>query len=574
MTNKERDFLLDQYVSIGATPRFLDIQDHEFVIPYAYANADDPKKSFLNDLFDFVAAERKLYAQNNAVPVYAHCAMGQQRLRFIVPYHMRHEDPASGKSAAYMLGLAQNKYDRVVELSQKLSELSLDETIDVKFKQSDLKLIEKRYAQAVFKKKSESQKQAVEKLTDLIGKNARRVTFHLKNIDLNAFKTKINTFKNNHFEKYVQAGKHALSDLDINRFVLVGRCGKSFPKPRQVYDQASVAAQKLNQFFSGQVRKATNHIKNITADQLKTKAKRWTLRLMLAATLGSAVYAAANYNELKSRYQAKKEFRARDVYGNLAMFEKCRNDMRVSLAFVENFAPKAFLDGRGVPTIGYGCTYYIDENGRGNREISPVNIGDKITMEEALVQKDRYLDHRILPQIEKLVKVKMDRGTMIATVNFAYVIGPKAFKNSEYLKALNEGASKEELADCMTGFRKQKGLLSRNYFNAAELLGYISTADKLNLITEGCYNLGVEDVCVCRGGKPVKDQNDMYHFDFSKLDANLKKSCKPRRSIVNGGGHCPKVSEILPETIVQKVLKTASKGKTFLFSSHKDNLTR
>lgn len=324
-------------------------------------------------------------------------------------------------------------------------------------------------------------------------------------------------------------------------------------KLRTAKNKAVYMTKAVGLFLSKNAVKLGHGFKNLTLPDLNAKARKWALRTMLAVTVSSAVYSAVNIKQENTAKVDKKEQCPKGVLSNAQVFDNCRDDIKVSLAFVENFAGKAFNDGTGMMTIGYGCTYYIDENGRGNREISPVKKGDTITMEEALVQKDRYLNFRILPQIENLVKVPLDKKTMVATVNFAYVIGPKNFRDSKYLEALNQGKTGAELAKYLSGFRKQKGLLCRCYFMAEMLKGNLKTGDFLNLTAEGCYNLKPEDVCAHIGKNLVTDKENMAMFIDDKIAENLKKAAKNRTSVANDGGACPKVRDILPPDLTRRV---------------------
>jgi GH24 family phage-related lysozyme (muramidase) len=321
---------------------------------------------------------------------------------------------------------------------------------------------------------------------------------------------------------------------------------------REARDRAAYITKKVGAFLSKNAVKATDNIKTIDVDKLKVKARRWAVGFMLAATVSAAVYEAY---QIKDKADERKEITAKDPLGHIQMFSRCHDAIKTSLAFVENFADSTFIDGEGFPTIGYGCTYYLDENGVGNRKISPVKEGETITMEEANVQKERYLEFRGLKQIQECVKVPMDEKTTIATYNFAYVIGPEGFKKSKYLEALNDGKTGHDLVRYLTGFRKQKGLLARFYFMGALLEDKIKTSDLLNLTAEGCYNLKINDVCVHEKRKLKLDEDNFAEFDFSKLDENLQKASGPRRSVALHNGQCQKVREILPESIIQGTLE-------------------
>lgn len=342
---------------------------------------------------------------------------------------------------------------------------------------------------------------------------------------------------------------------------------------REARDRAAYITKKVGSFLSKNAVKATDNIKSVDVDKLKVKARRWAVGFMLAATVSAAVYEAY---QIKDKVEERKEITAQDPLGHIQMFSRCHDAIKTSLAFAENFAGSAFKDGEGYQTIGYGCTYYIDENGVGNRKISPVKEGDTITMEDANVQKERYLKFRGLKQIQECVNVPMDEQTTIATYNFAYVIGPEGFKKSEYLKALNEGKTGHDLARYLTGFRKQKGLLARFYFMGALLEDKIKTSDLFDLTAEGCYNLKVNDVCVHEKRKLKLDNDNFAEFDFNKLDENLKKACGARRSVAINNARCQKVREILPESVIQGTLEmeNSQKYKGTILTSMLENTGR
>lgn len=315
-------------------------------------------------------------------------------------------------------------------------------------------------------------------------------------------------------------------------------------------DKAVYITKKVGRFLAQNAVKATNNLKNLDVENLKVKARRWAVGVMLTTTITGAVYAAFQINEKQTE---KKEIKAKDPLGHAQMFERCHDAIKVSLAFAENFADSAFKDGEGVPTIGYGCTYYLDANGNGSRETSPVKMDDKITMEDANTQKERYLKFEILKQVQENVKVPMDEETTIATYNFAYVLGSTNFKKSEYLKALNEGKKGSELARYLTGFRVQKGLLPRFYFMGALLNGQMKVSDFMELTAEGCYNLKAKDVCLYEKGKLKLDEDGFAHFCYDRLPENIEQAKKSRRSKACGGKKCPQVKDILPQSVLDGV---------------------
>lgn len=244
-----------------------------------------------------------------------------------------------------------------------------------------------------------------------------------------------------------------------------------------------------------------------------------------------------------------------DTYGNVALFEDSRSDIKFALAFVENYYPYIYWCGEAW-TTGYGLTVLYNANGTYNRVTKNTKVP---TIDEADVFKGRYLTHEILPDIQNYVTVPMDENTLIAACALRYCIGRKNFRQSEFLKQLNAGKTGAELATTLTGWRQQQGVLNRMYFFAALMAGEIEYSDLLNLRAEGCYNLEPEDIVVYRKGQPKCDKCGFYEWDFSKIQKNLEKAKQPRTVPLSLGGgkrvsvECKPVQEIVPDYIWQEV---------------------
>lgn len=86
---------------------------------------------------------------------------------------------------------------------------------------------------------------------------------------------------------------------------------------------------------------------------------------------------------------------------------------------------KAYLDGGGVPTIGWGHT-------------KGVRMGQTITREqaEAFLREDLAWAERA---VETSVKVPLNDNQFAALVSFTFNVGEGAFKKSTLLKKLNKG---------------------------------------------------------------------------------------------------------------------------------------
>jgi lysozyme len=99
---------------------------------------------------------------------------------------------------------------------------------------------------------------------------------------------------------------------------------------------------------------------------------------------------------------------------------------------------KAYLDTGGVPTIGWGTTYYSDGD--------KVAMGDIITHAYADQEFDLAVE-KFTRQVKKLVEVPLTEYQEGALIDLAYNIGINNFKKSTLLKLVNsrdfEGAAQE-----------------------------------------------------------------------------------------------------------------------------------
>ena len=106
----------------------------------------------------------------------------------------------------------------------------------------------------------------------------------------------------------------------------------------------------------------------------------------------------------------------------------------------ESFRSKPYLCSAGIPSIGYGSTYYRD--GR------KVTLKDKsITEPEAYALMVDILDRDFVPKIDKLIHVDLGQNMFDALCAFAYNVGIGGFTESTLLKKINSldfaGASAE-----------------------------------------------------------------------------------------------------------------------------------
>lgn len=129
------------------------------------------------------------------------------------------------------------------------------------------------------------------------------------------------------------------------------------------------------------------------------------------------------------------------------------------IAAHEGFRSRAYDDGAGVQTVGFGTTAH--EDGR------PVRPGDAITPERATILLARHAD-RIGREIAACIgDVPLAQHEFDAFVSLAYNIGAGAFCRSTLLKRLKQtppdyaGACREILRWTRAGGRELPGLVKR-----------------------------------------------------------------------------------------------------------------
>lgn len=124
----------------------------------------------------------------------------------------------------------------------------------------------------------------------------------------------------------------------------------------------------------------------------------------------------------------------------------------------EGFSSSPYLCPAGIPTIGYGNTFYEDG--------TKVKLKDKPITEERATQLLEFIANKTFSEnINKVVKVPLNQNQFDALVSFSYNIGNKNFNWSTLLKKLNLsdyiGASQEFGRWNQAGGKILNGLVSR-----------------------------------------------------------------------------------------------------------------
>jgi len=131
---------------------------------------------------------------------------------------------------------------------------------------------------------------------------------------------------------------------------------------------------------------------------------------------------------------------------------------------------KAYLDSVGVPTIGYGATYYKDG--------SKVKMGDKMTQQEAddLLQFDiqEFSSH-----VKGLVKSTINDNQEDALISFAYNVGLNKLKKSTLLKKVNANPNDETIQQEFEKWDKAGGVVLPGLLRRRKSEAYLYFTGKL-----------------------------------------------------------------------------------------------
>ena len=121
----------------------------------------------------------------------------------------------------------------------------------------------------------------------------------------------------------------------------------------------------------------------------------------------------------------------------------------------EGFSAKPYKDSAGIPTIGYGFTYY------------PNGVKVRLTDKSISVAEGKEIMAKILPKYEKIVnnkvKVKLTQNQFDALVSHTYNTGG----SDTLFKLINEKASKQTIRNWFetkyitAGGKKLNGLVRR-----------------------------------------------------------------------------------------------------------------
>lgn len=131
----------------------------------------------------------------------------------------------------------------------------------------------------------------------------------------------------------------------------------------------------------------------------------------------------------------------------------------------EGFRSKPYKCSAGIPTIGYGSTFYLN--------------GEKVTMKDSPISKEFAEDLLLATvtsfssQINPLLTIELPQHQYDALVSFTYNVGISAFSKSTMLKLINAGkdASGEFSKWVKAGGKVVEGLKKRRELEKKCYLG-------------------------------------------------------------------------------------------------------
>lgn len=119
------------------------------------------------------------------------------------------------------------------------------------------------------------------------------------------------------------------------------------------------------------------------------------------------------------------------------------------IAKFEGFRAKPYLDAVGIPTIGFGTTFYPDN--------TRVKMSDPAITEEKAREYLKTIILRFEQEIAPMVKRELNQNQWDAIVSFVYNLGGNNFKNSTLLKRINENPCDPDIAYQFSRWNKAGG---------------------------------------------------------------------------------------------------------------------
>lgn len=115
----------------------------------------------------------------------------------------------------------------------------------------------------------------------------------------------------------------------------------------------------------------------------------------------------------------------------------------------EGFYSKPYLDPIGIPTIGYGATYYPNK--------VKVTMKDKAISEKEASELLKSMLTSYENDVERLVKKNISQNQFDALVSFTYNLGGSNLSKSTLLKKINVNPNDKSIANEFLKWNKAGG---------------------------------------------------------------------------------------------------------------------
>lgn len=125
-----------------------------------------------------------------------------------------------------------------------------------------------------------------------------------------------------------------------------------------------------------------------------------------------------------------------EMLGMVGQMQLSENGFNLIAEF-EGFRSAPYIDAVGIPTIGYGNTYYLDGR-KVKMTDKPISQSEAKTLKLAIINKD------FAPAInemfaDEIAQAKINQNQFDALVSLAYNIGTVGLKNSSVYKYIKAG---------------------------------------------------------------------------------------------------------------------------------------
>lgn len=181
----------------------------------------------------------------------------------------------------------------------------------------------------------------------------------------------------------------------------------------------------------------------------------------------------------------------------------------------ENFSSKAYVspENDGTYTIGYGTKYIYDDNGKSRK----VNENDKLTKEEALEQRRRYIKYSIEPNLKNWGLNNVDKyPDWLKFQLYDNVYNNRNFRNSKYLSLLKEYDNSE-------GYKKSDynydDIINESDFSVKHRRndGKPSSLAIRGVMRQQPYNINFDDL----NNVLIRDKQDSLYNVYNTLNYKL-----------------------------------------------------